>query len=298
MKQKTVGKRFSKREISTEELERIKRALPESLDRKTLMQEVNDFENGENQFYHLLDKLKQFFESRMKLWSLPFTPYLYPIKSGLQMWQSKPPEGFKEDSDRKKITLDRYILHHNYEHDSKEHLAAKAIVKIHKIENIRRGSSIFLKEVILPFLLFELGKTCILFEVYEKDYKQHKEIGKQRTNRFREAWEEFGQRLVKENPEKSQKWIWQNRIPMSSSKDEEPDDLREPNAPDSLFIYRYKDDDNEEKIIAKSDVTGKVERPMNFHSFRTQYLKKNPKKPKQFKEKNIKNYPWDYIKNS
>jgi hypothetical protein len=269
-----VGGRFFKIRIPEDELKRLKEGAPTHFDFDEILDTYEKYkQQGHNLFYENIEILKDMLTSHMKSKGLPYAPHLYRSGSSLRSWQPTPPEGWTQDDiSQNRLSLDRFILHSGHIFDSPEHLAARGIYLIHLIELMKKGNSTFSKDVILPSLIFDLGHVFTLYSVYSQVHEDMKDISKKPRNIWTKSWEAYGRMLLEEYPNQKHEFIW-GQIPLSERRDEEP--LDEPNAPERIFIYRFSEGTGEkEKIIAKSDITGDMSKPLTFNSFRTLYLKK------------------------
>lgn len=268
----TVGRRFSKQDLSKKELLRIKGWLLETITSIT-EEQAKKLLNGELSFTHFLKSLKSTFAEILQKRSLPCDPFWYPTKTALRNWQPNPPDSFtKEEIKGKRISLDRYLLWLGYDFDSNEYLAGKALFLIHLIEKAGNKNEWHLHAI------FELGSVYTLFRVYLQMGLDSTRGGKNKNN----PWRAYGKQLLIQYPNKSQQQIWR-KIPkgrnltvyeMSKLEDAEPDP---PDTCDIFRFYRVVDDDKE-VVVAKNDKTGEVERTLAYNSFRTRYLlKKNQK---------------------
>lgn len=267
-----VGKRFSKRELTIEEHLKIFVGLAAPIDRKSIRDFFETFQNKDEVFSDFLKYLGEFYRLKMQLWRLPCVPYIYKVNGALTLCYEEKPEGWKEENNELcRLTIDQYILHIGYEHDSLQHLAAVALRLIHRIEVARNSRALQL--TLLPHMMFELGRIHTLFRVYElesKDGGKGPEVRRE-VNPFRA----YGKRLREKYPEKS---FWQiyNKIPRGSLNDESriTEDSMIPEDEDNGFIFIRFNDDGEKKIAAVLDKDGMAKKTIKAESFRKTYFKK------------------------
>jgi len=264
-----VGKRFSKREISIEEHLKIFVGLAKPIDRKIIREFFETFKNEDEIFSALLKDFKVFFRVQMQSWGLPCVPYLYQVNGALTRWQENKPEGWREeDNELYKVSLDQYILHRGYEHDSLQHLAAEALCLIYRIDKAMNVKALHL--TVLPFMMFELGRIHTLFSVYDLESKDGRKGPKIR--REVNPFNAYGKMLAKKYPDKSYSQIFK-MIPRGYLDENSRPEPKNNNSPDICCGWDFfkVNDDGVLKIAAIRDEDGKY-RMIKAESFRKTYL--------------------------
>ncbi len=194
----TIGRRFSKREISSKKFLRVTKGLvPERCPQKA---EQFQKRRKEETFDKFLEQLKTIFIHTLQVHNLPTNIFWYPSGGPLggQKWQPEPPEGLpEEEALERRITLDNYLIFLGLRFDSLEHLAGQGLFLIYTIRATK-------DEEIIRRASFRLGRIFQLSSVYLDMSLEGAALGRRkRTN----PWFEYAAHLQEKYPNKTQEYI-------------------------------------------------------------------------------------------